>query len=368
MIKRDYYEVLGVERNADTATIKKAYRKKAYDFHPDHNGDNPEAEEKFKEASEAYEVLHDKEKRDLYDRYGHDGLKRSGFNGFHGFEDIFSSFGDIFEDFFTGGGGRRSRSPNQPGRGADLRFDLEIEFMEAAHGMEKEIQIEKMVSCKRCGGSRSEPGTKPDVCGLCKGSGRVTRSQGFFSLATICPECRGQGIRISSPCRDCRGEGSVPEKKKLAIKSPAGVDTGSRLRLRGEGGPGQNGGPPGDLYVVLHVKDSPVFQRHENDVVVTAQVSITQAVLGADITIPTLEGEDTFSVLAGSQPETLHRLSGRGIPNLHGYGRGDLIVRLQVNVPTRISREEEELYRKLAEIDGSLVRPHHKGFFEKLIG
>ncbi|MDH5638332.1 MAG: molecular chaperone DnaJ [Nitrospinota bacterium] len=367
MIKRDYYEVLEVERNADSATIKKAYRKKAYQFHPDHNSDNPEAEEKFKEASEAYEVLHDGEKRDLYDRYGHDGLKRSGFSGFHGFEDIFSSFGDIFEDFFTGSG-RRSRSPNQPAKGPDLRFDLEIEFMEAARGMEKEIQIEKMVYCKRCGGTRSEPGSKPDVCGMCQGSGRVTRSQGFFSLATACPECRGEGMRITDPCKDCKGQGAVPEKKKLAVKTPAGVDTGSRLRLRGEGGPGQNGGPPGDLYVVLHVKDSDVFQRHEDDIVVTAEVSIAQAVLGADITIPTLEGEDTFSVPTGSQPETLHRLSGRGIARLHGYGRGDLIVRLLVKVPTKVSKEEEELYRKLAELDDSSVRPHHKGFFEKLRG
>ena len=367
MIKRDYYEVLEVERNADANTIKKAYRKKAYQFHPDQNSDNPEAEEKFKEASEAYEVLRDPDKKSLYDRYGHDGLKRSGFEGFHGFEDIFSNFGDIFEDFL-GGGGRRRRGPNQPARGSDLRFDLEIEFMDAARGMEKEIEIEKMVACKRCKGSRSEPGSQPEVCSLCKGSGRVTRSQGFFSLATACPECRGEGTRIKDPCRECKGQGAVAEKKKLAIKSPAGVDTGSRLRLRGEGGPGLNGGPSGDLYVVLHVKDSDLFQRHEDDLVVTAEISFPQAVLGADVTIPTLEGETTFNVPAGSQSETLHRLSGRGIAHLQGYGRGDLIVRLLVKTPTRITKEEEELYRKLAELGGSDVRPHHKGFFEKLIG
>jgi molecular chaperone DnaJ len=369
MTKKDYYEILELERNAGADAIKKAYRKKAYQFHPDQNQNNPETEDKFKEASEAYEVLRDPEKRALYDRFGHEGLRRSGFSGFQGFEDIFSSFGDIFEDFFGGsGGGRGKRSAHQAHRGADLRYDLQIEFLEAAHGLEREIHFEKLVPCKRCDGKRSEPGSEPEICKTCGGAGRVTRSQGFFSIATACPGCGGHGMRITKPCKECKGEGSLVEKKKLTLKIPAGVDTGSRLRLRGEGEPGRNGGPPGDLYVALHVKENAQFARHEDDVIVTAEASFPQAALGADIMIPSLDGETQFTVPAGTQSETLHRIGGLGFPRLGSYGRGDLIARIVVKTPEKIGKEAEELYRKLAELEGVEVRPHLKGFFEKFMG
>jgi len=367
MTKRDYYEILGVDKGADDTTIKKAYRKKAYEFHPDQNKDNPEAEEKFKEAAEAYEVLRDNEKRALYDRYGHEGLRRSGFGGFQGFDDIFSSFGDIFEDFFGFGGGRRGGGPEQAYRGADLRYDMTLDFLEAAHGAEKEIEIAKHVLCEKCDGSRSERGREPEVCSMCQGAGKVTRSQGFFAISSTCPQCHGEGVKITHPCKNCKGMGQVVRKKKLMIKAPAGVDTGSKLRLNGEGEPGRNGGPPGHLYIVIHVREHDVFKRHNDDVVVTVPITFPQAALGADIKIPTLDGEADFAVKSGSQSDSLHRMPGMGIAHLGSYGRGDMIVRLLVKTPEKITKEQEELYRKLAELEDSSVRPHYKGFFEKLI-
>ncbi|VAX21293.1 Chaperone protein DnaJ [hydrothermal vent metagenome] len=367
MIKIDYYEALGVERDADGTTIKKAYRKKAYEYHPDKNPDNPAAEEKFKEAAEAYEVLSDEEKRSLYDRFGHDGLKRSGFSGFQGFDDIFSSFGDIFEDFFGFGGGRQGGGTHAQ-KGANLRYDMEIEFLDAAHGMEKEVEIEKFVLCGECEGSRSAPGKDPVICAQCNGTGKVTRSQGFFAIAVACPVCHGEGVKITHPCKKCEGMGQVPEKKKLMIKTPGGVDTGSKLRLRGEGEPGRNGGPPGDLYVVLHVKESDVFKRYDYDVVVDVPVTFSQAALGVDLKIPGLDGEIDFTVPAGAQSEALHRISGEGIERLNSYGKGDLIAHIIVKTPEKLTKEQEKLLRDLAEEEGSSVRPHQKGFFEKLTG
>ncbi len=366
MSKRDYYEVLSVERTVTVTELKKAYRKKAHEFHPDRNPDNPVSEEKFKEASEAYTVLNDPEKRKLYDQFGHDGLKQSGFNGFSGFEEAFSSFGDIFEDFL-GFGGRRSADPNQPRRGADLRYDLEIDFLEAVFGIEKEFKIDKHVTCHKCKGGRSEPGHSPATCSTCNGQGKVTRSQGFFSIATACPACNGEGVKITHPCKKCRGAGTLRERKSLSMKAPAGVDTGSRLRLRGEGEAGKNGGPAGDLYVVIHVKADKKFERHGDDVVVTVPISFPQAALGADIKIPTLEGEMDFTVKAGTQSDMLTQVSGHGIPRLQSYGRGNLIVRLIVETPKKLSHREEELYRELAKEAGTNVRPHQKGFFEKLM-
>ncbi len=365
MSKRDYYEVLEVERNSTEIELKKAYRKKAYEFHPDQNPDNPDAEEKFKEASEAYSVLSDSEKRGLYDRYGHDGLKQSGFAGSAGFEDVFSSFGDIFEDFL-GFGGRREKG-TAPMRGADLRYDMQVEFLEAVFGMEKEFEVEKYAVCSKCNGERSEPGKKAASCHTCNGSGKVTRSQGFFAISSTCPTCQGEGALITHPCKKCGGSGSVLEKKKLSVKAPAGVDTGSRLRLRGEGEPGRYGGPPGDLYVVIHAMEHEKFKRNGDDIFLTVPITFSQASLGADITIPTVDGETNFSIPAGSQSEALHKIPGLGAPRLRSYGRGDMIVRLVVVTPEKLSARQEELYRELAEIDGGGVRPHQKGFFEKLM-
>jgi molecular chaperone DnaJ len=370
MTKRDYYEVLGVDKDVDSATLKKSYRKLAMQFHPDKNPDNPEAEEKFKEASEAYEVLHDQEKRALYDRFGHDGLRQSGFGGFQGFDDIVTNFGDIFEDFFGMGGGQgggRGRRRDQPMRGADLRKDLEIDFVEAAKGVEREMDIEKYVTCERCNGSRSEPTKSASVCSTCQGAGKVTRSQGFFAISSTCPTCHGHGEVITDPCKKCRGTGQTIEAKTLSVKAPAGVDTGSTLRLRGEGEPGRNGGPAGDLYVVLHVQPHDIFERHEDDIVVNVDITYAQAALGADIMVPTLEEETEVVVEAGTQSGSLHRISGMGIAHLNSYGKGDLIVRFVVKTPTKLSEEQEKLLRQLAELEGSDVRPHHKGFFEKLM-
>ena len=367
MIKRDYYEVLGVTKNASSAEIKKAYRKKAYEFHPDQNPDDPDAEEKFKEASEAYEVLYDPEKRRMYDMYGHEGLRQAGFSGFSGFEDIFSSFGDIFEDFFGFGGRRRAR-PDQPSRGADLRYDLTIDFMEAMNGVDKEFDVEKYVTCEVCHGSRSEPGKKAGVCGTCGGSGKVTRSQGFFAVSSTCPSCHGEGVKITNPCKKCGGRGQVLQKKRLSVKAPAGVDTGSRLRLRGEGEPGRFGGPPGDLYVVINVREHEVFKRHGDDIVQTVPITFSQAALGAEIKIPSLEGEMDFTVESGTQSDTLVRLPGKGAPRLQSYGRGDMIVRLVVQTPTKLSSRQEELFRELAELDGGEASLRQKSFFEKLMG
>ncbi len=366
--KRDFYEILEVASNASDAEIKKAYRKQAYKYHPDQNHDNPEAEEKFKEAAEAYEILRDPEKRKLYDTYGHEGLRQSGHAGFNGFEDIFSNFGDIFEDFFgfgrRGGGGRGA---NAPRRGSDLRYDIEIDFMESIFGVEKEITINKAVVCATCDGRRSAPGSEPVTCSTCRGTGQVTKSQGFFALSAPCPHCHGEGVKIENPCKTCDGAGVVEEEKKLTARIPGGVDHGSQLRLRNEGEDGRNGGPAGDLYVVIHVKPHERFERQGDDLILRQPISVVQSVLGADLTIPTPDGDKEFTVNAGTQSGDVHRLSGQGVPHVRSYGRGDLLVQLVVKTPTKLSKRQEELYRELAEVEGENVRPHQKGFFEKLM-
>ncbi|MCK7506458.1 MAG: molecular chaperone DnaJ [Desulfobacterales bacterium] len=286
--KRDYYEVLGVNRTASEDELKSAYRKLALKFHPDRNPDDKQAEEQFKEAAEAYEVLRDREKRALYDQFGHAGLERTGFSGFGGFEDIFSSFGDIFEDFFGFSSRGRSRSRGQ--RGADLRYDLTLSFMQAAFGTETEIDVAKLEPCGDCRGNGCEKGTQPEVCRQCGGSGQVSRSQGFFTVRTTCHVCRGNGQMIARPCPTCRGNGQVRVTKRVSVKIPAGVDNGSRLRLNGEGEPGQHGGPPGDLYVFIHVQPHEFFERRDNDVVCQVTISFVQAALGDTIAVPTLEG------------------------------------------------------------------------------
>jgi molecular chaperone DnaJ len=368
MTKRDYYEVLGVNRNASQTEIKKAYRKLAMQFHPDKNPGNKEAEEKFKEASEAYEVLHDNEKRKIYDQFGHEGLSGRGFSGFATFDDIFQSFGDIFEDFFGFGGGARSsqRGRTRARAGADLRYDIEIEFQDAAFGKEAEIEVEKYITCIACNGTRSKAGSEPVTCPSCHGRGQVTRSQGFFSISTTCGTCRGAGRIIKELCPSCEGTGRTLRKKALTVKIPPGVDTGSHLRLRGEGEPGENGGPPGDLYVVINVKPHTFFERHEDDLVCQVPISFPQAALGAEIEIPTLENHTTLTIPKGTQTGTVFRIPEAGIKHLRGPGRGDQIVQVVVETPTNLTKEEEELLREMAKLRDTKVKGKKGGFFERI--
>ena len=349
--KRDYYEVLGVGRNANDDELKAKYRKLALKYHPDRNSGVKEAEEKFKEAAEAYEVLRDPQKRNIYDQFGHQGLEGSGFSGFSGFEDIFSSFGGIFEDFFGFSNGRRSKSRAQ--KGADLRYDLALSFMEGAFGTETEIEIEKMEVCPLCEGSACEPGTNPETCWQCNGIGQVSRSQGFFTVRTTCSHCRGNGQIIPHPCTNCKGAGQIMVTKKVAVKIPAGVDTGSRLRLTGEGEAGINGGPPGDLYVFINVDSHDFFKRNNTDVICQMEISFVQAVLGDSIAVPTLNGEKVFEIPKGTQPGDLFRFRGEGIPSLRSNKRGDQIVEIMIKTPTNINKKQEMLLREFAKIESN---------------
>jgi molecular chaperone DnaJ len=347
--KRDYYEVLGVDRNASDGDLKKAYRQLALKFHPDRNPGNQEAEEKFKEAAEAYEVLRDANKRKIYDQYGHQGLEGSGFSGFGGFEDIFSSFGDIFEDFFGFGGGRRSRSHVH--RGADLRYDMQLTFMEAAFGVEKEIDVEKAETCGDCKGTGAAPGTGVETCPQCGGSGQIGRSQGFFTVRTTCGHCRGQGQVIAHPCHTCRGQGKVMARKKVSVKIPAGVDNGSRLRLTGEGEGGAFGGPPGDLYVFIHAQNHEFFKRDDIHVLCQIPISFVQAALGDQITIPTLNGETELEIPKGTQPGDIFRLRGEGIPSLRNGHRGDQIIQVNIKTPTSLNKKQVALLKEFAALE-----------------
>ena len=322
----------------------------ALKYHPDRNPGNKEAEEKFKEASEAYEVLRDPEKRDLYDRYGFDGLKRTGFSGFAGFEDIFSSFGDIFEDFFGFGTGRRQATG--PRKGADFRYDLTISFMDAALGKETAIDLEKFEDCGSCKGTGIQPGTKKETCSACHGSGQISHSQGFFTLRTTCSRCRGQGFFIPHPCPDCRGTGRIKKAHKIPIKIPAGVDTGSRLKVSGEGGAGERGGRSGDLYVVLHVEPHPFFERQGDDILCQIPVSFTQAALGAEIEIPILNGTKKLSIHPGSQNGQIYTLRGEGVPHVNGFGKGDQHIQILVKVPTKLNKRQKEILKEFASLDG----------------
>jgi molecular chaperone DnaJ len=362
-MKRDYYEILGVQKNASESDLKKAYRKLAMQYHPDRNPDNKGSEEKFKEAAEAYEVLRDPEKRNLYDTYGHEGLKSTGFTGFRGFEDIFTSFGDIFEDFF--GFGTRKRERTYAQAGADLRYDLEISFMDAVKGKETEIEIEKYENCVNCNGSGAAPGTEPTICPLCRGSGQVTRSQGFFHISTTCHHCHGEGRVIKDPCKECRGTGSIKGKRGLSVKIPPGVDTGSTLRLKGEGEEGKRGGPHGDLYVVLRIKEHEFFQRDGYDIICQVPISFSQAALGAEIEVPTLNGTEKLTIPRGTQTGKILKLEGAGIPHVRGYGRGNQIIQVVVKTPTKLTKREEELLKELSEISGEEVRHKEKGFFRR---
>jgi molecular chaperone DnaJ len=361
--KRDYYDILGVDRNATAEELKAKYRKLALKYHPDRNPGSKEAEENFKEAAEAYEVLRDPQKRNIYDHYGHEGLQGTGFSGFRGFEDIFSSFTDIFDDFFGFGTGRRSRTAAR--RGADLRYDLTISFEDAAFGVETEIDVEKLQSCSTCEGTGCEPGTNPEDCAQCAGSGQISRSQGFFSIRTTCPNCRGEGRIIPSPCSECHGTGQVEKTNKVTLKIPAGVDTGSRLRLTGEGESGPRGGPPGDLYVYVSVKPHDFFKRNDEHVICQVPISFVQAALGADIHVPTLTGKKKLNIPKGTQPGEIFRFKGEGIPSLRGYGKGDQIIQVLVKTPTGLTKKQEALLKEFAELDAAKLSSKIKKMLKK---
>src|ERR1043166_4820262 len=364
MAKRDYYEVLGLEKGAGPDEIKKAYRKLAVKYHPDKNPGDKTAEEQFKELGEAYEVLCDTQKRAAYDAYGHAAFDRraGGFarGGFHDplevFREVFGG-GSIFEDLF-GGVGRQD--PTQPQRGGDLRYDLEINFEEAAHGCEREITVTKPDRCDVCHGSGAEAGSRTKTCPACGGRGQIITSRGIFSIAQTCPQCQGAGRTIEKPCKTCHGTGRRERQSKIKLRIPAGVDTGSRvragvdtgsrLRSSGNGEAGLRGGPPGDLNVVLHVRPHEIFQRDGDDLLCEVPVSFVQAVLGAEIEVPTLAGKNSIKIPAGTQPGTMFRLKGKGIKNIQGYGHGDLHVRINVEVPTHLSSAQKAKLQEFAEL------------------
>ncbi len=351
--KRDYYEILAVSRDADAAGLKSAYRKLALTYHPDRNPNNPDAAEKFKEASEAYAVLSDPEKRARYDQFGHAASAAGGgFGGFPGFDA--SGFGDL-SDLFSGIFGFGGGGPSGPTPGSDLVYRMEISFRDAAHGVEAPIAISRLEVCDVCEGSGAAGGTAPRTCPTCRGAGRQRVSQGFLTMTRPCAACRGEGRLIDHPCRTCSGEGRRRAKKELSIRIPGGVESGSRLRLTGEGDAGPNGGPAGDLYVVLTVADDEVFQREGDDVVVRLELPFPTLVLGGEVTAPTLEGEEKVSIDAGTAVGAEVRLRGKGVRRLGRSGRGDLIVRVGVRIPEKPSKAEKELLRKYAELTGAPV-------------
>jgi molecular chaperone DnaJ len=361
MTTQDYYTVLGVQRNAAPEEIKKAYRKLALQYHPDRNAGDKAAEDKFKEASEAYQVLSDPEKRQLYDRYGMEGLKGAGYQGFGGAADIFSAFGDLFEDLLGFGPRRRSTSRGQ--QGPDLRYDVALGFLDACLGKELDIDYDRPEVCQRCGGTGGKDGARPSRCPTCQGRGQVLRTQGFLTVGTTCPKCRGEGITVTSPCPKCQGEGRVLAKRQVHVKIPAGVDNGSRLRLQGEGGQGLNGGAPGDLYVFIHVEAHEFFQREDNNIICEIPTTFTQVALGADIDVPTLDGKRTLTIPPGTQSGEVFVLRGEGIRNLRGYGRGDQYIRVVVRTPTKITPRQEELLREFeASGNGAADERSEKGF------
>jgi molecular chaperone DnaJ len=374
MAKRDYYEVLGVARDASEEDIKKAYRKLAVKYHPDKNPGDKAAEEKFKELGEAYEALSDSQKRAAYDRFGHsafDPRARAGGGGFSGggFHDPFEIFrevfggggGGIFDELF---GGERS-DPSGPQRGADLRYDLEITFEEAALGCEKAISVTKLESCTHCRGDGAEPGSSPRPCTTCGGRGQVLTSRGIFSIAQTCPRCEGAGRVIEKPCRTCRGTGREEKTSKITIRIPPGVDNGARLRSAGNGEGGLRGGPPGNLYVVLHVRSHDLFQRDGDDLICDMPVSFVQATLGAELEVPTLTGPAHIRIPPATQSGTVFRLKGRGVKNVQGYGQGDLHVRINVEVPTHLNAVQRAKLQEFAESCDTSVHPRSRNFFER---
>jgi molecular chaperone DnaJ len=381
-IKRDYYEVLTVERTADGDTIKKAYRKLAVKYHPDKNPGDKTAEDQFKELGEAYEVLSNTDKRAAYDRFGHQAFSpggggmggTGGFGGgthdpFEVFREVFGGgrggggiFGSIFEEAFSQDGGERGGR----GRGADLRYDLQISFIEAARGVEKEIDIAKLQACDTCHGTGAEPGSKVTTCPTCAGHGQVAVTRGFFNIAQTCPKCRGAGQVIEKPCRTCRGDGRVEKSSKIKIKIPAGVEDGTRLRSTGQGEGGARGGTPGDLYVVLHVEPHEIFEREGRDLFCTVPISFVKAALGGEIKVPTLEGSAALKVPSGTATGKVFRLKGKGLPEVQGRGVGDLHVKLYVEVPTKLNLDQKHKLQAFADSCDDETHPEESSFFQKV--
>ncbi|MBI3918431.1 MAG: molecular chaperone DnaJ [Betaproteobacteria bacterium] len=365
MAKRDYYDVLGVNRDASEEDVKKAYRKLAMKWHPDRNPDNPRAEEHFKEAKEAYEVLTDGQKRSAYDQFGHAGVDPAAAAGAGaGFGNFADAFGDIFSDIFGGGRGRSSVY-----RGADLRYNLEISLEEAARGTETRIRIPAMEECGTCRGSGAKPGTQPTTCPSCQGHGQVRMQLGFFSIQQTCPRCHGSGKIVASPCTACQGAGRVKQHKTLAVKIPSGVDEGDRIRLSGEGEAGVNGGPPGDLYVVIHIKPHTVFQRDHNDLHCEMPISFTTAALGGEIEIPTLDGSAKIKVPPETQTGKVFRLRGKGIKGVRSSAHGDLMCHVMVETPVSLTARQKELLQELEAInhkDSGRHNPRAKSWMDKV--
>src|SRR5438445_141381 len=369
--KRDYYEVLGVARGAPEYEIKRSYRKLAVKFHPDKNPNDPHAEEKFKELGEAYDVLIDVDKRAAYDRYGHAAFSQgtAGFGG--GFHDPFDIFrevfggggGGIFESFFGGGGGGGRAEERQ--RGSDLRYDMQITLEEAAFGTEKEIEIRKLDTCDQCNGSGAEPGSRTINCPTCGGRGQVISSRGFFQVSQTCPRCHGVGQIVEKPCRQCDGEGRVEKASRIKLKIPAGIAAGSRLRSSGNGEAGIRGGPQGDLYVVIHTKEHKVFQRDEDNLFCELPIPFSVAALGGELAVPTLEGKAQVKIPAGTQSGQMFKLRGKGIVNVNGRDRGDLLARVIVEVPTHLNAEQRQKLAEFADLCDDENTPMRKSFFER---
>jgi molecular chaperone DnaJ len=365
--KRDYYEVLSVSRQATSDEIKRAYRKLAVKFHPDKNPDDAHAEEKFKELGEAYDVLMDDDKRAAYDRFGHDAFAQGGGFGRGGFHDPFDIFrevfgggGGIFETFFGGGATEQDRQ-----RGSDLRYDMQITLEEAASGVEKEIEIRKLDACDTCKGTGAEPGSRTINCPSCGGRGQVISSRGFFQVSQTCPRCRGAGKIIDRPCRACDGDGRLEKASRVKLKVPAGISTGSRLRSSRQGEAGIRGGPQGDLYVVVHVKEHKIFQREEDNLYCEVPISFTMAALGGEVDVPTLEGRANVKVPAGTQSGQVFRLRGKGIINVNGHDRGDLMARLIVEVPSHLNAEQRQKLEDFASLCSEENTPIRKSFFDR---
>jgi molecular chaperone DnaJ len=361
--KRDYYEVLGVARGVGDQELKSAYRKLALQYHPDRNPGDHKAEEKFKEAAEAYSVLSDPQKRAAYDAYGHQGL-----SGMGGFDPSGMDLGDILSQVFGFGDmfGQRAGGRTRAVKGDDVRYDLTLTFEESVFGKAVEIQVPKMEACPHCNGRGAEPGSGTLTCPACHGRGEQVYSQGFLSVRRTCSHCGGAGQIVKEVCRECRGEGYRHVNKKLRVTVPAGIADGNRLRVPGEGQPGSNGGPHGDLYIFFTVKDHSVFERHDNDLHCTVPISVPQAVLGAELQVPTLEGPHALTIPEGTQPGTVLKIRGKGVPEVHGRGRGDLVVHVDVRIPSKLNREQRKLFEQLSDSLAIDNQPHEKGIFEKV--
>ncbi len=366
--KTDYYELLGVTKSASDGEIKTAYRKLAMQYHPDRNPDNPAAEARFKDCSEAYSILSDPEKRAAYDRFGHaafQGAAGGGGNPFQGGggQDVGDIFGDIFGEMFNMGGQRKA---SRVQRGRDLRYDMTLEFTEAVFGAEKEINIRRQETCDDCRGTGAAKGKQPQTCPQCKGAGQVRYQQGFFSVARACPQCNGTGTLISDPCKTCHGQTTEEKEHKLTVKVPAGVEQDTRIRYQGEGESGRYGGPGGDLYIVLSVKKHKFFERDGDDLHCVMPISFPQAALGTDLEIETLEGKESIKVSEGTQSGREFRLRGKGVPHLNERGRGDLVVEIRVATPTKLTKEQKQLMKQLGETILVENEPHSRGLFDKM--